>query len=123
LQLDPSPRASRTRRALIFGAAALLVLGLAVSRCWAQEDIAVEAPPPSSVEQSVSPIGRAFARPFQLVSPRPLFFPWLREQLKDRPPFFRDTKLDVNQRTYYLNAGNFMRSEERGAGHRRSLVL
>lgn len=94
-----------TLRALIFGSAVLL--GLTASRGWAQEDIAVEAPPPSSVEQSVSPIGRAFVRPFQLVTPRPLFFPWLREQLKDTPAFFRDTKLDVNQRTYYFNGGNF----------------
>jgi hypothetical protein len=96
-----------TPRALIFGGAVPLVVGLTASRGWAQEDIAVEAPPPSSVEQSVSPIGRAFVRPFQLVPPRPLLFPWLREQLKDTPAFFRDTTLDVNQRTYYFNGGNF----------------
>jgi hypothetical protein len=30
---------------------------------------------------------------------------WLREQLTDAPPFFRDTKLDVNLRSYYLNEG------------------
>ena len=80
---------------------------LAASQSCAQEDIAAEAPPPSSVEQSVSPIGRAFVRPFQLLPSRPLIWPWLKEQLKDVPPFLRDTKLDVNQRTYYLNAGNF----------------
>jgi len=34
-------------------------------------------------------------------------FPWLKEQLKDAPPFFRDTNLDVNLRTFYLDASNF----------------
>ena len=85
----------------------LIVVGPGASRSWAQEDIAAEGPPPSSVEQSVSPIGRSFERPFRLLPPRPLFFPWLKDQLKDAPPFFRDTKLDLNQRTYYFNGGNF----------------
>jgi len=77
-----------------------------VSRSWAQEEIANEALPPASVEQSVSPMERFVERPFWLLPERASFFPWLKEQLKDTPPFFRDTKLDVNLRTYYLNAGN-----------------
>ncbi len=31
--------------------------------------------------------------PFRRLPERASFFPWLREQLKDAPPFFRDTKL------------------------------
>ena len=40
---------------------------------------------------------------FQEEKPKiPRFFPWLKEQLKDTPAFFRDTKLDLNIRTYYF---------------------
>src|SRR5208337_5013489 len=31
----------------------------------------------------------------------------LKEELKDAPPFFRDMKLDLNFRTYYLDRDNF----------------
>ena len=34
-------------------------------------------------------------------------FPWLEEQLKDTPPFFRDTTLDVNFRTFYFYGDKF----------------
>jgi hypothetical protein len=94
----------RMARALFVGAA--LVLGVA-SRGWAQEEIADEGPPPASVTESISPMERSFKRPFRLLPERPLFFPWLKEQLTEAPPFFRDTKIDVNQRTFYLNGGNF----------------
>ena len=99
-------RSHQLRRALLV-VAGLVTLVFATPKSWAQEDIAAEGPPPASVEQSISPIGRSFERPFRLLPPRPLFFPWLKEQLKDMPAFFRDTKLDVNQRTYYFNGGNF----------------
>ncbi|HXJ83862.1 MAG TPA: OprD family outer membrane porin [Candidatus Methylomirabilis sp.] len=95
----------------------LVLLGVG-SRCWAQEEIADEAPPPASVEESVGPMDRSFVRPFRLLPPRPGFFPWLKEQLKDTPPFFRDTKLDLDLRTFYLNGGNFngSRSEALATG-------
>jgi hypothetical protein len=31
-----------------------------------------------------------------------VLFPRLKEELKNTPPFFRDTKLDINLRTYYF---------------------
>ena len=46
-------------------------------------------------------------RSFRLLPERPGLVPWLKEQLKDAPPFFRDTKIDVNLRTYYLNQRKF----------------
>ena len=96
------PRALLTR-CLIVGAGVAIVLLGAASRGWAQESIAQEEPPPASVEQDVSPIERSF----RILPERPGLFPWLKEKLKDLPPFFRDTKLDVNLRTYYFNGEKF----------------
>jgi outer membrane OprD family porin len=85
----------------------MLVLLGAASRVWAQEEIAEQGPPPPSVEESISPMEYWAELPFRLLPERASFFPWLKEQLKDAPPFFRDTKLNLNLRTFYLNATNF----------------
>jgi hypothetical protein len=90
-------------RFLMAGAGVAMVLLGAASRGWAQESIAQEEPPPASVEQSETPMERSF----RLLPERPGLFPWLKEKIKDLPPFFRDTKLDVNLRTYYRNAEQF----------------
>jgi hypothetical protein len=93
-------------RGALVGAVMLALLG-AASRGGAQEQIAEQGPPPASVEQSVSPMQALGERPFSLLPPRADWFPWLREQLRNTPPFFRDTKLGVHLRTFYLNATNF----------------
>jgi hypothetical protein len=82
------------------------VLGMA-SRSWAQEAIAEQAPPPASVEQSVSPMESLVERPFWLLPERAHLVTWLKDRVKDAPPFFRDAELDLNLRTFYLNATNF----------------
>jgi len=64
----------------------------------AQEYIRDQEPPPESVDQVTSPIEMTF----QEKPAVPRFFPWMKEQLKDTPDFFRDTKLNLNIRTYYL---------------------
>jgi hypothetical protein len=64
----------------------------------AQEVISQEEPPPSSADEVTTPMERTFKEKPPL--PRP--FPWLKEQLKDTPAFFRDTKLNLNVRTYYF---------------------
>ena len=74
----------------------MLTWGSAPAR--AQEAISQEEPTPTSVEESVSPIERSFIEK----AARPGLFPRLKEQLKDTDPFFRDTALDVNLRTYYF---------------------
>jgi len=102
----PSPRGRLTRLLAAGAGIAVLLLG-AASGSWAQEEISEEGPPPASVEQSVSPIERSFERRPRLVPERQRLFPWVKEQLKDAPPFFRDTTLDVNLRSYYLNGGSF----------------
>ena len=94
-------------RCLITGAGITVLLLSVASPGRAQEAISEEGPPPASVEQSVSPIERSYERPGRLLLEPKRFFPWLREQLKAAPPFFRDTQLDVNLRTFYLNNGNF----------------
>jgi hypothetical protein len=90
-------------RFLMAGAVVAMVLLGAASRSWAQESIAQEEPPPASVEQSTTPIERSY----RIFPERPGVFPWLKEKIQDLPPFFRDTKLDLNLRTYYRNAKQF----------------
>ena len=46
-------------------------------------------------------------RTFQEKREIPRFFPWLKEQLKDTPAFFRDTKLNFNIREYYFYRDKF----------------
>ncbi|HEU4345083.1 MAG TPA: OprD family outer membrane porin [Candidatus Binatia bacterium] len=81
----------------------LVLLAAAISRVRAQEAISQEEPTPSSVDEIITPIERAFVERIH----RPGFFPWLKEQLKDTPPFFRDTKLDLNLRSFYFRRDKF----------------
>jgi hypothetical protein len=96
------PRTFSTRFPIVGAGVAIVLLG-AVSGGRAQEYIGDEEPPPASVEQSVTPMELSF----RIRPERPGLFPWLKEKIKDLPPFFRDTKLDLNPRTYYLNAERF----------------
>ena len=78
----------------------------------AQEYIGNEGPVPESVDQVVTPMEVTFQGKPEI----PRFFPWLKEQLKDTPAFFRDTKLDLNLRTYYLYRDQYRRHQKRGLG-------
>lgn len=64
----------------------------------AQEAVYQEIPTPSSVQEEVTPLERSFIERI----PRPGLFPLIKRQLKDTAPFFRDTELDVNLRSYYF---------------------
>jgi hypothetical protein len=69
----------------------------------AQEAIDQEEPIPTSVDEITSPMERTFEK-------KPLrqgFFPWVKEQLKEYPPFLRDTKLLLNLRSYYMRRNNY----------------
>jgi hypothetical protein len=79
----------------------LLVL-LAVP-LYAGEDIDAEEPIPTSVEEIISPMDR-LAEPKPI---RPGFFPWLKVKLLDYPPFLRDTKLNLNLRSFYYNRDKY----------------
>ncbi|MGE5894900.1 MAG: OprD family outer membrane porin, partial [bacterium] len=55
------------------------------------------------VQEEILPMERSFQeKPLP-----PGIFPQLKEKLKDTAPFFRDTKLDLNFRTYYFYRYNF----------------
>jgi hypothetical protein len=97
--LTPLPGQKRLR--LIFPVFLLLFLTALAgpgTPVWAQEYIRDEEPVPESVDQVGTPMDRAFQEKAEI----PRFFPWLKEQLKDTPAFFRDTKLNLNIRTYYF---------------------
>ncbi len=90
---------------LLFFTAALGVLALlpvGITPVMAQEYIRDEEPVPDSVDQVVSPMELSFQEKAKI----PRFFPWLKEQLKDTPAFFRDTKLNLNIRSFYLYRDN-----------------
>jgi hypothetical protein len=90
-----------TSMTLVFltaGISLMVVLLWAGTPVLAQEVISAEEPTPSSVDEVTTPMERSFKEK----PPLPGFFPWAKEQLKDTDPFFRDTKLDVNLRTYYF---------------------
>jgi hypothetical protein len=70
---------------------------------WAQEYIRDQEPVPESVDQVVTPMDLTFQEKREI----PRLFPWLKEQLKDTPAFFRDTKLNLNFRTYYFNRDKY----------------
>ena len=84
-------------------------ISLTVMLLWAkapalaQEGEYQEEPTPTSVEESVSPIERSFVEK----AARQGLFPQFKEHLKDMDPFFRDTRLDVNLRTYYFYQDNY----------------
>lgn len=95
-----------TPMAVRFTAAAIsfmVMLFWARTAAVASEAVSQEEPTTVSVEESVSSIERSFVEK----EARPGFFPWLKEQVKDADPFFRDTKLDVNLRTYYFYRDNY----------------
>jgi hypothetical protein len=84
--------------------ATVAVLAFAPARkAFAQDVISQEEPTPSSVGEVTTPIERSFIERI----PRPGLFPWLKEQLKDTPAFFRDTKLDMNLRSFYFRRDKF----------------
>ena len=76
----------------------------------AQEAVSLERPSPSSVDDVVTPMDETFKKPSERV---PLTQA-LKDKLKDAPSFFRDTKLDVNLRTYYFYQDNFDSSKNQG---------
>lgn len=72
----------------------------------AQEYMGNAEQTPDSVDQLVTPIESTYQEKRQI----PRLFPWIKEQLKDTPSFFRDTKLNLNLRTYYFNREKYDKS-------------
>ena len=97
------------QRRLSFRALALFItlLSLGALLTWnsrpalAQESISQE-PTPSSVEGIVNPMEKSYVEK----ELPPSQVPGIKERLKEAPAFFRDTKLDVQLRSYYLRQTN-----------------
>src|SRR5262245_64279602 len=90
--------------------ARIAIIGAMLSaplRSFAQDYIDSEEPPPTSVDDTITPM-QQFLR---TLPQRPGLFPWLKEQLKDTPPFFRDTELNVNLRSFYFDRHKFADAE------------
>jgi hypothetical protein len=81
----------------------MVMLPRASAPVLAQEVMNAEEPTPSSVYEVTAPMERSFKEKPSLSG----FSPWAKEQLKDTDPFFRDTKLGVNLRTYYFYQDNY----------------
>ena len=97
---------SITVRSLTTAICFMVMLVWAKTPVLGQEGVSQEEPTRTSVEERVSSIERSFVEK----EVRPGLFPRLKEELKDTDPFFRDTKLDVNLRTYYFYRDNYPNS-------------
>lgn len=64
----------------------------------AEDEATLELPPPATVEETVGPMDMTF---YQWAKRRPITN-WLKDKLKDMPPFIRDTDLNLQLRTYYF---------------------
>jgi hypothetical protein len=102
--LVPLPGQKRLRLIFpIFLLLFLMALAELGTPVWAQEYIRDEQRVPESVDQEVTPMELTFQEKAEI----PRFFPWLKEQLKDTPAFFRDTKLNLNLRSFYFYRDKF----------------
>jgi hypothetical protein len=88
---------------LIVGLMFLAMSSVGGTPAMAQDAASDEEPTPSSVDQVVTPMDRAFKEK----PPLPRFLPWLKDQLRDTPAFFRDMRLDLTIRTYYFDRERF----------------
>jgi len=85
-------------------ATSLLLAGLLVAvgspePCWGQESSLGDAPAPESVKELDDPLETGLKEEI----PEETLFPSVKRLLRDLPPFFRDTELKWNTRSYYFN--------------------
>lgn len=86
----------------------IIALFFLCASAWAQSEPALQLPPPGSVEEVVTPLEMSFRpRP-----ERPRVTEWLESQLKDAPPFLRDSKLNLHIRSAYFFQDEFDESEK-----------
>jgi len=88
---------------LFSGGALVMAQEVIPEEVISEETIPDETPPDVQLGEEVTPMDQSF----QEKPPRPEPVPAPSEQLKDASPFLRDTKLDLNLRTYYSNSDNF----------------
>jgi hypothetical protein len=76
----------------------VIVLLLICTTAYSQSEPGLELPPPSSVEDVVTPAEMSFVEK----PPREIITEWFERQVEDAPPFFRDTKLNIHIRSAYF---------------------
>jgi len=76
----------------------VLALLIGCSNIWAQSEVALELPPPASVEEMVTPL----ELPFLMKPLRSAIVPWLKDKLADTTPFLRESKLNLHVRSAYF---------------------
>jgi hypothetical protein len=91
-------RASTVFVVLTVSICIFVLLGWGKTLVWAHEAVSHEEPYQTSLNQRTSSIERSFLEKVA----KPGLFPQLHEKMKDLNPFFRDTRIDVNLRTYYF---------------------
>ena len=82
---------------VIILAGILMVLAL-FTESRAEDEATLELPPPATVEETIGPLDMTF---YEWAKRRPITN-WLKDKLKDMPPFIRDTDLNLQLRTYYF---------------------
>ena len=81
---------------------------LALLICWpnpalAEKEALEEGPPPTTVDESTTSMDTSFGTTPEYGRQTET----LKEKLKNTSPFFRDTKLSINLRTYYYNRDKY----------------
>lgn len=87
---------------VVVGSIFLLAFGVliltAITESRADTEATLEFPPPATVEETLSPMDMSFLDRIK----RPPITDWLKQKLKDTPPFIRDTDLNLQLRTFYF---------------------
>ncbi len=86
----------------------MFVLFLFAAGAWAQSEPGLQLPPPSSVEEIVTPMEFSFVKKPE----RPLLTEWLKAQLENTHPFLRDSKLTLHLRSAYFFDEQFDNSKK-----------
>ncbi len=90
-----------------------------VAWCGQPDYLLEEQPHPSSAEDIKGPLSSSFPKEIT----KPLLFPVLKEKLQDLPPFFRDTHLNINFRTYDFDRDNSGFIDTDGSNDRRAWAV
>jgi|GEM_PF-5236306 len=97
---------------VVVGSIFLLTLGVliitAITESLADTEATLEFPPPATVEETLSPMDMSF---LERKKPPPIT-DWLKQKLKDTPPFIRDTDLNLQLRTFYFFQEDLDRSHK-----------
>ena len=83
------------------------MLFLCIAPVLAQETLRATEALPSSVDEVVTPMDETFKQPSERVPLTQTF----KDKLKETPAFFRDTKLNLNLRTFYFYRDKFDNSQ------------